>query len=87
MAAIYKARKEIIFNGFDRDSSDRARLNSISAPFASSWPLFTIHNIHFALASRLRLGLTLFDDVNRCICGVSILESALIFWHVPNSVG
>ena len=86
MAAIYKARKEIIFNGFDRDSSDRARLNSISAPFAGSWlttlpidPLFTIHNIHFALASRLRLGLVLFADVPCCICGVSILESPFHF--------
>ena len=86
MAAIYKARKEIIFNDFNRDSPDRARLNSISAPFAGSWlttlpidPLFSIHDIHFALASRLRLGLALFDDVNRCICGVSTVQSPFHF--------
>ena len=34
---------------------------------------------HFALATRLRLGLILFDDIKRCICGASLLESPLHF--------
>jgi hypothetical protein len=34
---------------------------------------------HFALATRLRLGISLFDDLKRCVCGASLLESPLHF--------
>ena len=78
MAVIYKARAAVLLKMFDRNSSDRARLTAVSAPFAGSWlttppidPLFYLPDAHFALASRIRLGVTLFDNVRRCICGAS----------------
>ena len=36
-------------------------------------------DVHFAIATRLRLGIKLFDDVKRCICGTSLSESPLHF--------
>jgi len=58
----------------------------LSAPFAGSWlttppidPLFHLPDTHFALASRIRLGVALFDNVKRCVCGASTQESPLHF--------
>ena len=78
MAVIYKARAAVLLKMFDRNSSDRARLTAVSAPFAGSWlttppidPLFYLTDAHFSLASRIRLGVALFDNVRRCICGLN----------------
>jgi len=86
MAVIYKARAAAILEEFPRNSADRARLTSVSAPFSGSWlttapidPLFAMPDVHFALATRLRLGLPLFEDAKRCVCGASTLESPLHF--------
>ena len=64
MAVICKARAAAILAEFPRNSADRARLTSVSAPFSGSWlttapidPLFALPDVHFALATRLRLGL------------------------------
>ena len=79
MTVIYKARSKTLFNKFHRNSPDRARLTSISTPYSGSWlitpplnPLFTIHDVNFSLATRLRLGLPLFDNISRCTCGNTI---------------
>jgi hypothetical protein len=86
MAVIYKARAGVLLKMFDRNSSDRARLTALSAPFAGSWlttppidPLFHLPDAHFALATRLRLGVSLFPNIKRCICGASTQESPLHF--------
>lgn len=86
MAVIYKARAALLRNKFDKNSSDRARLISVTAPFAGSWlttspidPLFYIQDAHFALATRLRLGISLFDNLRHCICGTSTEEHPLHF--------
>ena len=86
MAAIYKARAGVLLKMFPHNSTDRARLTALSAPFAGSWlttppidPLFYLPDTHFALASRIRLGVTLFDNVKRCVCGASTQESPLHF--------
>ena len=66
MAAIYKARAGVLLKMFPHNSTDRARLTALSAPFAGSWlttppidPLFHLPDTHFALASRIRLGVTI----------------------------
>ena len=41
--------------------------------------LFYLHDVHFSLAVRLRLGITPYDDVVRCVCGASLVESPLHF--------
>jgi hypothetical protein len=86
MAVIYKARAAALLKEYPRNSTDRARLTSLSSPFSGSWlttppidPLFYIPDVHFSLATRIRLGITLFDDVKRCVCGASTLESPLHF--------
>ena len=82
MAVIYKARAKAILNRFPRNSPDRARLTSISNPHSGTWlvtppsnRLFILHDVHFSLATRLRLGLPLFDNILRCICGALLSES------------
>jgi len=86
MTVIYKARAAAILKQFPRNSADRARLTAVTAPFSGSWlttpptdPLFYLPDAHFGIATRIRLGITLFEDVKRCICGASILESPLHF--------
>ena len=86
MAVIYKARSAALLAAFPRNSADRARLTAATAPFSGSWlttppidPLFYLANAHFALATRLRLGITLFEKIKRCVCGATILDSPLHF--------
>src|SRR5690348_6890759 len=86
MAVIYKPRAEALLLEFKRNSTDRARLTSLTSPFSGSWlttppldPLFYLPDVHFSLATRLRLGVSLFDDVKRCVCGASTLEIPLHF--------
>jgi hypothetical protein len=86
MAVIYKSRAATIVKNFSRNSPDRARLASVSTPYSGSWlttapidPLFTLPDVHFALACRLRLGITFFDDIRHCICGASLAQSPLHF--------
>ncbi len=86
MAVIYKSRATTIMNKFPRNSTDRARLASVSTPYSGSWlttapidPIFTLPDVHFALSCRLRLGITFFDDIRHCICGASLLQSPLHF--------
>ena len=86
MAVIFKARSDLILQSFPRNSLHRARLLSITNPFSGSWlttaplnPLFTLHDVNFSIATRLRLGLPLFDNITRCVCGASLLESPLHF--------
>jgi hypothetical protein len=91
MAVVYKARADTILKEFPRNSSDRARLTSVTNPYSGSWlttapldPLFTLHDIHFALATRLRLGLPLFDNITRCVCGATLDHSPLHFMACRN---
>ena len=86
MTVIYKARAAAILIKFPRNSANRARLTAVTAPFSGSWlttpptdPLFYLPDAHFSLATRIRLGLSLFEDVKRCICGASTLETPLHF--------
>ena len=91
MAVVYKARADTILQEFPRNSSDRARLTSVTNPYSGSWltsapldPLFTLHDIHFALATRLRLGLPLFDNISRCVCGATLDDNPLHFMACKN---
>ena len=86
MAVIYKSRAAGIIKKFARNSTDRARLASVSTPYSGSWltttpidPIFTLPDVHFALSCRLRLGITFFDDIRHCICGASLIQSPLHF--------
>ncbi len=86
MAVINRARFQALLQEYPRNSIARARLTAVTAPFSGSWltsppidRLFYLSDIHFALASRIRLGVILFDDVKRCVCGASVTESPLHF--------
>jgi len=86
MAAINKSRSKALINEFPRNSADRARLTSLTAKYSGSWlttpptdPLFTLHDVHFSLGIRLRLGIAPYDDIRRCICGASLAECPLHF--------
>ena len=86
MAVIYKSRAASIMKQFPRNSTDRARLASVSTPYSGSWltttpidPIFTLPDVHFALSCRLRLGITFFDDIRHCICGASLIQSPAFY--------
>jgi len=74
MTSINSSISKSLLDGFPRNPPGRARLISLSAPYSGSWlttppldPLFTLQDVHFSLAIRLRLGIMPFDDVKRCI--------------------
>jgi hypothetical protein len=71
MTVIYKARSKALFNKFHRNTPDRARLTSIPVHglLHLLLTLFNLHDVSFSLATRLRLGLPLFNNISRCTCG------------------
>lgn len=86
MNVVHEKRSRSLFEKFPRNSPDRARLTSLTAPFSGSWlttpptdPYFTLDDTHFSLAVRLRLGIAPVDDIKRCFCGASLLEEPLHF--------
>ena len=86
MTVINNARSKALIKSYPHNSMNRARLTSLSLPFSGVWlttapldSLFYLHDVHFSLAVRLRLGITPYDDVVRCVCGASLVESPLHF--------
>ena len=86
MSVIHKDRAAALLKEFPRNSPTRARLTAVTAPFSGSWlttapidPLFYLADAHFAIATRLRLGIPLFDNIKKCVCGVSMLVDPLHF--------
>ena len=64
MSVIHKDRAAALLKEFPRNSPTRARLTAVTAPFSGSWlttapidPLFYLADAHFAIATRLRLGI------------------------------
>ena len=94
MAVVYNTSADSVLQQFPHNSADRARLYSIKAPYSGSWlttppidPLFTLEDHHFSLATRLRLGLALYDDILHCVCGASLHESPHHFLSCKNLSG
>ena len=94
MAVIYNTSADSILREFPHNSADRARLLSIKAPYSGSWlttppidPLFTLDDHQFSLATRLRLGTALYDDILHCACGTSLKEFPHHFLSCTNLCG
>ena len=84
MSIIYKERATALLQEYPRNSSTRARLTAVTAPYSGSWlttapidPLFHLLDAHFALATRLRLGIPLFDNIKKCVCGATMSQDLL----------
>ena len=94
MSVIYHAHSDALLIKFPHNSHNRARLISLRTSYAGCWlttppldPLFLLHDAHFSLASRIRLGVQLFDDIKRCVCGASLVDTPLHFLACRNLSG
>ena len=94
MSYIYNAQSEAIIRQYPNNSRDRARLISLNTSYAGCWlttppsdPLFFLHDVQFSLASRMRLGVALYNDLKRCVCGAILEEKPLHFLACRNLSG
>jgi hypothetical protein len=86
MAAIHKSQHLSLKSRFKSPSPDLARIISVSEKSTGLWlttlplhPALQIHNSHFSVASRIRLGLPPSDGIKLCSCGSSLVNNPLHF--------
>jgi hypothetical protein len=86
MVSLYKSLHNQLKSQFKSPSPDFARIVSVSEKSTGLWlttlpihPSLIMHNTHFSIASRIRLGLVPFDDLKSCSCNASLLNSPLHF--------
>ena len=85
-ASLYKTLHANLKSRFKSPSPDLARIVSSSEKSTGLWlttlpfhPSLSIHDKHFSVASRIRLGLPPVDDLKSCSCGTSLRANPLHF--------